>query len=256
MQIITLLTDINQKGFKDYLAPSCKYYDLDISVLHFDRSYNSHRLKDQMLYKHLKTLNKNEVIVFTDGYDTIFMAEEKEILSKFHAFNKPLVFSTEVNCWPEEKIKEEYPSSDYHFKYLNSGAFIGMASFIINLYENFDGRSLNPTYQWSNQYLWHHIYLANAKDIALDHGCSLFYNTTPLLDELKGLDFTRKDSLEIQDLYRSEKDRLEHELELIEGKYYCKITKSTPCHLHFPGPISKLLMPVFFDRIRPWIDVT
>lgn len=109
MQVITVLTEIDQNVFREYLEPSCKHYDLDLTVLEYEENYFSHRLKDALLNEYLKQIPEDEIIFFTDGQDTAFLTDEDEILAKYSKFNSPLVFSAEINCWPDQGLLESYP---------------------------------------------------------------------------------------------------------------------------------------------------
>lgn len=255
MKVITLITDAKQKGFKDFLEPSCEYHDLDLTVLEYQDPYITHRIKDIVLYEYLKNKPLDEIILFTDGHDTVFLSDEQEIVRKFRSFNVPLVFSAEINCWPLSEIAGHYPPSNKHFRYLNSGAFIGEAGYLVRLYESYPFFSTepDPRYNWSNQYYWHKIYIENVGDISIDHNCELFYNTSILTEKIKGIDFRVKDDSRIEKLFAEETLRLNNEIEFLDNRILNKLTNSLPCHLHFPGPISKLLMESnYFAPIKAW----
>lgn len=254
MKVVTILSNPDAEGFTQFLKPSCDYYNLDLIVLQTEAKYTGHRLKDALLLKFLPKISKNEIILFTDGHDTAFMAGEDEILQKFEAFKSPLVFSAEVNCWPTAELEKSYPTSPYHFKYLNSGGFIGKAGFIIELYKKnpLFSRGLGTEFQWSNQYFWHHVYLKNRDTIKLDHTCELFYNTATLMEKLKELKLDDKDA-RTQVLLETERSRLNEEITFYNNRISYKRSGTSPCHLHFPGPISKLLMTSkFFEAIKVW----
>jgi hypothetical protein len=254
MKVVTILTDAEAEGFTQFLKPSCDYFNLELIILQPEAQYTGHRLKDALLLKFLATLPQNEIILFTDGHDTAFMAGEEEILMKYETFKSPLVFSAEINCWPTPELERLYPASSYHFKYLNSGAFIGRAAYIIDLYKQnpLFSPKLKAEFSWSNQYFWHHVYLKNRGIIKLDHKCELFYNTATLLEKMKGLKLDR-DEARVQVLLDMERLRLDDEIMFHNNRINYKRSSTFPCHLHFPGPISKLLMNSnFFEAIKVW----
>lgn len=256
LRVVTILSDLNQPGFKEYLEPSCKYYNLNLTVLNCRLKYTTHRVKDELLKEHLSEFDPNDIVLFTDGHDTLMMAKEEEILNKFAWFNKPLVFSAEVNCWPDAKLISRYPASNESFKYLNCGGFIGKVAFLVNIYENFSlySKELNSQFFWSNQYYWQHVFLASPGEIVLDHECKLFYNTATMVEKIRGIDFSHMNTPRIMELYHKEIERLSKELSFNENRITSRTTGEQPCHLHFPGPISKLLMQLSqFEHLKPWL---
>lgn len=256
MQVVTVLTDLEHKGFRKFLQPSCGYYDLQLVVLQQEKNENyvGHRLKDILLRQFLEEIYEDEVILFTDGHDTVLLAGESEIMLKYASFQAPLVFSAEINCWPTKNLISCYPKSTHHFKFLNSGGFIGKAGFIKQMYMKnpvFDPK-LDPAFRWSNQFFWHHVYLANSDKIRLDHECKLFYNTSTSVDKLIGINTSKQNQL-LHDLLAEERSRIQGEIEFVGSKIKTRITNTYPCHLHFPGPIPKLLMEEqYFSPIEPW----
>jgi hypothetical protein len=255
MKIVTLVTHRRHPAFKEFLEPSCKFYRLKLTIAKHNGEYSSHRLKDIVLNTFLQSLPENEIVFFTDAYDTIFLANQDEILEKFNAFNSPLVFSAEVNCWPSNDLIPHYPVSNSCFKYLNSGGFIGVAGYLVELYRKYPSFfvDFNPKFNGSNQYYWHNIYLQNVDKIKLDHDCRIFYNTSTLWEKIIKLNFKVKENTQVEQLFLEEKKRLGQEIEFVGNRIKNTLTGTFPCHLHFPGPIPKMLMQdQYFSPIRPW----
>jgi hypothetical protein len=256
MKVVTILTNIEAPGFNQCLKPSCEYYDLELVILQPDVQYSTHRVKDALLHEYLKELPTDDVILFTDGHDTALMAAEEEILTKFTSFDAPLVFSAEINCWPTPELETMYPASDKPFKFLNCGGFIGHVGYLLDLYEKnpLFSKNMKPEFNWSNQYYWHHVYFNNQDTIKLDHDCTLFYNTSTIMGKIKGMKFDI-DHPDVQKLLLEEKARLQDEISFANSRIHYKNSGTYPCHLHFPGPISKMLMSGnFFEPIKIWSD--
>ena len=77
-------------------------------------------------YKEGDEINKwddleNTIILFSDSYDVIFNDTPNNIIRKFREFNRPLVFSAEKTCWPNQELSDRYPIVDGEYKFLNSG---------------------------------------------------------------------------------------------------------------------------------------
>ncbi len=253
MQVLTVASDLNNQGFINYLKPSCEYHKLDSLVLEYDDVFFSNRLKDALVEEYLKTVPDNAIIFFTDATDAAFLANEKEILTKFDSFNSPLVFSAEINCWPYRGFESIYPQSTSHFKYLNSGGFIGKAGYLKKIYRDYPifTTAYDEPYTWSNQYYWNYVFIQEHKSIKLDYNCDIFFNTAIQFDDMNVFKNKLQSGMERTVMYNSEKLRLNDEISFINGRIKSNITNTLPCHIHFPGPISKLLMEDgYFNEIR------
>lgn len=257
MKIVTCLSDLDNEGFKNYLKPSCEQHQLDLTVLKYEGDYKSHRVKDQMLKNYINTLDDSELIFFTDAYDAILLTGEAEIVSKFRAQECELLFSSEINCWPSPLIAVMYAPGNYHFKYLNSGGFIGRAGYLKyllkaypvppvrecfikkfdeHLYEEVadDITAMNEEYQWSNQYYWHWLYLSHPSEIKIDHNCEIFYTLSTYIEIL--------DNVRENLLFRFELERIKGELCTEQDRIIANVTNTVPCHLHFNGSIGKKIL--------------
>lgn len=254
MKVITIASDLDNIAFNTFLKPSCEFYNLDATVLEFDDAFYSNRLKDALLNVYLDDIDHNEIIFLTDATDAVFVATEEEILQKFYSFNSPLVFSAEINCWPDRGLEAGYPSPQVHFRYLNSGGFIGKAGFIKSIYKKYPifETADNPAFIWSNQYYWNTIYKLESKNIKIDHNCEIFYNTAIPLEDFSLHKKQLREPGKIDSIVNEEQDRLNLEMLFTDGRVKSNITGSLPCHIHFPGIISKHLMSKgYFDDIKP-----
>lgn len=251
VKVVTALTDAEHEDFVPFLKASCNFHNFDLIVLQENGGYTSHRIKDRMLYAYLRGIDDDEVILFSDAYDAFFVSNGDEALKKFLAFDAPLVFSAELNCWPCQKIQKDYPPSSHHFKYLNCGAFIGYAWFLKDIYKKYINVSFGGTgWDWSNQYKWHHIYLRNRKTIRIDHNCELFYNTSMPMDRSL---LVTGDKAADHYLLEEELERLGKEISFVGNRVRYNHKGTLPVHIHFPGQISKWIMKgEYFDAVKCW----
>lgn len=217
----------------------------------------SHRIKDFLLIRYLRKLNNNEIILFTDGYDTLLLATEDEIMKKFREFGKETVFSAERNCWPDTELEEYFPKNHASpFKYLNSGGFIGTTGMLKSLLE----REVigKKDYHWSNQYAWILRYLDAPEHIALDHHCEIFY--TASTDASKRKYFYKKDrngnpkkDYRHPEFLKTEGNKILQEISFSNDRIRNLVTQTSPCHVHFNGPIGQSLLPTeHLEKIKPW----
>lgn len=234
------------------------FYHLDATTLYYSDVYFSNRIKDALLNTHLTQFADDEIILFTDAIDAVFVAEQKEIIDKFNHFNCPLLFSAEVNCWPDKSMEKNYPAPSVHFRYLNSGAFIGRAGYLKYLYEKYPIFEIgkNPAYFWSNQYYWNLVFQNESANIQLDHSGELFFNTSITISNIDEFKRDIKDPEKLKMMCVQEKARLDKEISFSEDRIINNLTGSKPCHIHFPGTVSKKLMDGgYFDRLKKYSSV-
>ena len=256
MIIVCITDDKENWGLTQLLKPSCVHHNLKLKVLTYKKEYSSHRIKDLLLFEYLQKINNNEIVLLTDAFDTMFISDEQEILSKYYEFNSPIVFSSEIVCYPDSTLGSKYPPlPNSHFKYLNSGGFIGKAETIMNLMEKYYSNDLIDleNFGWSNQHVWHQIYLKEQDVIKLDTKCEIFYTLCSALD-ISYKYTTTKDAYIKNELLNIERNRLMDEMSFKNERFQSSITNRFPCHLHFNSPTTKDLMTkTFFDSLKPWL---
>jgi hypothetical protein len=256
VKIICLITDENHPGFVNWLQPSCVHLDLELVVIEYNHLYRSHKTKDFLLLEYIKQSQVNEIIMFTDAYDTILLADEQEIMTKYKQFNSPVIFSAEKNCWPDAKLANKYPpeTNKHFFKYLNSGGFIGESQYIEELIEKYyEGNDIdNSSFKWSNQYTWNQVYLKEQDNIKLDNRGEIFY--TMSINASVAIKFSGlADENTKLEILKEEKDKILDEVIFEDYRLKSKITQTKPCHLHFSSPTAKYLMQTdFFNKLRKW----
>jgi hypothetical protein len=117
-------------------------------------------------------LNDDDIILFTDAYDIIYAGNQSEILERFLAFEKPIIFGAEKYCNPKPSLSSQYKFKDTEFPYLNSGMFIG---YVHALRECISNYMYNDNHD--DQLFWTLQFLNRPHLIGLDYQCSLFLNT-------------------------------------------------------------------------------
>lgn len=252
MIIITCISDNQHPGYK-LLSASCDYYGLKLKTLIHRSGWSSHRLKDVYVRMYLETLDPDEVVLFTDGYDALFVSDEEEILNNYRSFGMPVVFSTEINCYPQQALSAEYGVGKTKFQYLNSGGYIGTVSALLNLFDKFESvvsAAFSPgkdSFLWSNQFVWTKIYLHNREEICLDCSCSIFQTFVNRIDIFGNV------AQDKETLFNEEISRMLDDFYIENDRLYNKITNSRPSHLHFNGLLSKSLVnSSFLNTLLPW----
>lgn len=253
MIVLTCISDTENPGYK-LLLKSCEYFGLSLKTLYNEGGWKSHRLKDFHVNTYLRTLDPDEEVLFTDGYDTMFVSGEEEILKKYRSMGAPVVFSAETNCFPHAGHKLEYGIGESKFQYLNSGGYIGKVSALLNLFDKFDamissGAVSTDKYRMSNQYLWTKLYLINRESILLDYHCSIFQTFVNRTDIL--CDAQKRTN----EIYFEEINTVLDDFYIENNTLYNKVTASNPCHLHFNGVLFKNLVSTgVLNDVMPWIE--
>jgi hypothetical protein len=256
MFIITSITDSLNQGYIDGLKASCNYHNLMLETITFESPWKSHRLKDSLVKQFLLKLNPNEIVLFSDGYDAIFIADEKEILAKYHTLNSEIIFSSEINCYPYVTFSYLY-NEKIKFKYLNSGGYIGRVKdilYALNELEKIDDKcplGVDKIFSWSNQFHWMKLQLYSKLPIKLDSECSIFQTFVNDLSFKPNPDLNQ---FEKDKQINNEVNRVWSDFEIVENRLKNIITDNNPCHLHFNGYYMKSSMISERTKlITPWI---
>jgi GR25 family glycosyltransferase involved in LPS biosynthesis len=124
--------------------------------------------KLNLLKKHIKNLDDNDLILFTDAYDVFYNDNLETILERFESFNCKILFAAEKNCWPDNTIASKFPNQKEPYKYLNSGCFIGKVSELKKLLKD------NIQDNADDQLFLQKVFLKNKLDIKLDYEQYIF----------------------------------------------------------------------------------
>jgi len=174
------------------LFKTANKFDLKPQLLgiNFDSSFLSHLKWGQVLSRlylmkeATENDTNNKVMIFMDGFDTLFNGNQNQILDAFHKLNTKIAISAE-RCftyqWSEYKDKFDTIGSPY--KYVAAGTIIGysesihaMACECINYLENAQGEDRGNDQGIIGRYVYQHI--DQPEFIKLDTNCSIFWVTT------------------------------------------------------------------------------
>jgi hypothetical protein len=163
----------------------------------------------------LKSL-KSKHVLYTDGNDSIFLADAEEIWRKYEDLGAPkMLVSASVNAlndtWMGNEYYNEaithYPDTGTPYKYPHAGSYIGERTYIMSVFE----RMLPYGEKWSGDdaQAWHESWANGWFRPQLDLECNIFQ---------VGCDG----------------HALKH-LKVINNRYYNTETSSYPCILHDNG---------------------
>lgn len=173
----------------------------------------------------IQDLPPTDLICFMDAYDVIVTADPTEILEKFNEFNADLVFSAEMNCWPEV-YRAGYPADAKRF--LNSGTYMGTVA------------ALKDVFHWKTDT---EIQAVCEKDS--DQGYMMAYFFA----------HPGKVQLDTQSrLFQCMYFVWWKEFTVMYGRPYNIVMKQTPAIMHFNGNSWRAralnVMPIFLERMR------
>ncbi|XP_075941173.1 multifunctional procollagen lysine hydroxylase and glycosyltransferase LH3 [Anarhichas minor] len=127
--------------------------------------------------------NKDLVVMFVDSYDVIFASGPEELLSKFSRLGHRVVFSAEGFCWPDQRLASKYPEVHSGKRFLNSGGFIGFASDLSSMVQQWKYKDNDD-----DQLFYTKIYLDKKQrakfNITLDHRSRIFQNLNGAVEEV------------------------------------------------------------------------
>ena len=198
-------------------------HKVNLSLLGWNVPWKGLSQKLEAVYRLANSLQSNDVVLFTDAYDVMFADSERTVLSNFLKMNASIVFSAECGCWPHIVEKKEvcftgYPRSPTKSRYLNSGAWIGLAGDAANMVHAIMKEAGNSFTNANDQKLAADMYIEGRFGIKLDFFNRIFQAMHYTLDDPLPYCYPRKD-LEITP----------------RGHWRNKATKSKPAVFHFNG---------------------
>jgi hypothetical protein len=194
---------------------SAEQHRLSFDILGWGQEYTSHMCKSIWLIEYLEQLDEEEVVLYSDGYDAIFLADENEILEKFRKLDHPVVYSAEQNLNMDggflHKLRTymKLKKGRKPYQFLNAGQWIGKAGAVLEIIretvesDEFDSENLN------DQGLLIELMAKNPEAIRLDSE-NLIFSCTAGRTGLEKKDYSIKN------------DRI-----------FNSVTGTEPCSVHF-----------------------
>jgi len=142
------------------------------------------KLRELYNFINRPTLEDTDIVIFTDAYDVAYVGDQKEILTRYKTFKKPIVFGAERSCHPDPNRESEYKYRDTEFPFLNSGMIIGRVGPL---------RHCMKGYQYDDRHddqrFWTTVFFQNQNLIELDYDNLLFLNTADI--EMEEFDWNK-----------------------------------------------------------------
>ncbi|MEP1094372.1 MAG: glycosyltransferase domain-containing protein [Cyclobacteriaceae bacterium] len=137
MRVITIATHRNDD--LERLLISARRFNINVELIGEGREYLDHYVKTDWLIEYLATLDPEEIVLYTDGYDSVILRDTNYMEEEFLKLNHPIVFGTEQNFNVEASLFRKfiyylnYPKGKKPYRYLNAGGWIGRAGYAKDL---------------------------------------------------------------------------------------------------------------------------
>jgi hypothetical protein len=272
MELITIATNLENVFFRELLVPSCGGAGLELTVLHPQAESIPVSDKRFILREYLTRSAKwDDLIVFTDAYDALFIRGQKYIEHAYKNFAQRIVFGGEMNSWPLGTVgfalHESPPVGPY--PYLNSGGLICYPRDLINVQQKYPdppsdqfeilkrirahGYDADDKYHFSDQYYWTLVQHLEPNLIGIDHGASIFECYTLPIPDLVLSELIRDERVFLEqgresEAYKQERARLEARLKEPSGA----------AQLHFSGAVTKAVLLDFLAEgaLPEWLSAS
>lgn len=176
-------------------------------------------------------VHHNDIVLFTDGYDTIFVDDGQTIIDRYLEMNAEVIWAGEQHIWPDKSLQERFHGIENahisKYKYLNSGGYIGRAGYIKNLFNQYKDAKTECNSHDANgwvddQEFCQRMFLNQNLSLMyqkIDYECYIFQTHEPNIDKLDN------------------------------GQMWNPITNSCPCIYHGNGDGLDILLKVYQDHI-------
>lgn len=188
--LVTVAT--HSERYFPILDKQAKDKNVNLVKLGMGKEYIGHYMKDLEMMEFLKGVDKNDIVAFVDGFDTLMLADTEEIMRKFNQSDAQLLMSIEnigslsfIHSTVFEKVRGYY---------LNTGLYMGRAGFLLNFLKDmykddtYDRKSNQKT--WC-QYLFKLERENKFEGIVLDEKSEIFLNHS--FTTANNLSFNKKD---------------------------------------------------------------
>lgn len=229
LHVITIATEANRH--LERLQASATAHNIDLNILGLGERYEKHGKKISFVRQFLNALSENDIVLYVDAYDVIFLSDTEKILNQFLNFKTQILFAAEYNFgfhpdynpFKKHLTYLNYPKSNTLYRFLNAGTFIGYRDALVSL---FDQLNLSEN-DYCDQGIFSTAFSKKPSLLTLDYNQKIF-SCNGGRGSLEDKDYCIKDR-----------------------KLFAIQTQNYPCILHIPG---KLFQPL--DQISNALNYT
>jgi hypothetical protein len=180
IKVIATTNDVNNTGFRQ-LIRSMQHFGINYEIINLnDSGHGAWARNYEALYEWCKTQDPNQEFLYTDGFDTFFVAGMDELEPKLRKFNCKMLVSGEGVAFPSPHLGDGYDDCDSPWKYVNAGGFFTTCGYFTHLIESSSFMTMDGVYSFGklqkiNQQDWiSMMHLLFRKDIQVDTNCEIF----------------------------------------------------------------------------------
>ncbi len=134
LKIITYAT--HSEGYYEILIKHMIKLKLDYKVIGFGTKWIGFYQRIIDVYNYLKIQDKNKIILFTDGFDSIVLESEKTILNKYKKFGKKIVFGIpDIQNNLKKTFQNLVFRNGKRDTIINAGCYIGKNKYLIKMFK-------------------------------------------------------------------------------------------------------------------------
>ncbi len=169
----------------EILQKSADHFGISLNILGYNQPYHGNGTKIFHLTNFLREESPEEIVLFTDAYDSFFVKQPSSLEAIFKSFDHPVIFSCEDNYYfriqaiqnlflnPYYRLKYPKSQSKYlKYRFLNSGGYMGYAGELLKV---FNEASVNKLMR-SDQVNLHRFFVDKPGRIQLDYDHKIFTN--------------------------------------------------------------------------------
>ena len=216
-----IITVANKSGgYYEILKKSCSKAGCELTTLAFGEKWGGFVWRLQKIQEYIKTLDPNDVVIISDGFDVVMLEHIDEFNRRYKKFGKSIVIGIvdgpKIVKYAAARIFGTY--KDYH---LCAGLYVGKCSDLIEMFQlmdqKYDFTTQNDDQLMLTTFLNEHPGFCNRK-VAIDNEMTLFANTSKSnpADTILGKDGNIN-------------------LECVDGKVVTTQFGTQPCFIHGPG---------------------
>ena len=159
------------------LEESCKKFDIPLRVFGVGGGFKDYtQMKTEGLLEFLPTIIADyEYIMYTDGFDSWLLKDEKEIIKRFEKFDSDIVIASNYDCYPNRDLAKMFPSSDSGSDYVCAGQIMGKAEELLKCIKVIARKFSHIR---SDQGAWALAFVEGLADISIDYDDKIFNTAT------------------------------------------------------------------------------
>jgi hypothetical protein len=179
LHIITVAT--NSENYFTYLKESCKKNGKELIVLAYGEKWKGFNWRFKLVLNYLKTLNKDDIVCFIDGYDVLCTRNLNQLKDVF--FKLKNKYNCKIIIGEHKKISNDFLSSTHKFLIknyfgqcknlsLNAGTYIAQVKDLLEILEKI--YNIFPVDGADDQILFTKYCNRNPNDIYIDSNNEIF----------------------------------------------------------------------------------